>query len=560
VKPSTRTELLPLAVLTALAVAASGLILYAGRDTIFFFDEWDFVLGRRGTSLDTLLEPHVGHLSLVPILIYKALFVTVGLEPYWPYRLVVLLLHLTCVGLLYSIARRRLGAWAAVAVASLLLFLGAAWEVLLWPFEISYLGSLAGGLGAWLALQEEGRGRNVAAAGLITVALASSGVGVPLALGILAGLLLVADRRRRAWVVAPGLALYAVWLVAYGLSDNSAESPELSNLPELPGYAAGMAASAAGGITGLGEDWGRIAVVALAVVVVLRVARKGVSPWLGAALVSVGLFWALTALSRADVAPASSSRYIYPSVVFLLLAAVELAPDWNAWRHRVSGRPLVWALVAGAVAWSALGNSDSLRDGARALRSATDAVEPALAALEVSDGAAAADERPAPQYAPQVSAGPYLAAVRDFGSPLPDGLGAELGAAGGAVDSALLGAERVAGTPAPADTATGQAPAVVQAIMGATRIAGGCVVFRPEGVPAALDVRVAPGATLLVENRGAAPAELRLRRFGGDFPAQALAQLPARERLAIALPRDASPTPWVARLSPSDAVAACLAG
>ena len=34
-------------------------------------------------------------------LVYKVLFEIVGREPYWPYRVAAVTVHLTCVGLIY---------------------------------------------------------------------------------------------------------------------------------------------------------------------------------------------------------------------------------------------------------------------------------------------------------------------------------------------------------------------------------------------------------------------------------------------------------------------------
>jgi hypothetical protein len=100
---------------------------------------------------------------------------------------------------------------------------------------------------------------------------------------------------------------------------------------------------------------------------------------------------------------------------------------------------------------------------------------------------------------------------------------------------------------------------VVQAITGAATRSGGCVRFAPAGAPAALDVEAPAGATLVIRNEGAIPAQVRLRRFGADFGAQALGEAPPRGRVALALPGDAGSMPWTARLSPAEPVVACLA-
>ena len=61
-------------------LVAAVVILYLGRETIFFYDDWGFVFERRDVSLDSLLTPHNGHLVFVPTLIYKVLFVTAGMS------------------------------------------------------------------------------------------------------------------------------------------------------------------------------------------------------------------------------------------------------------------------------------------------------------------------------------------------------------------------------------------------------------------------------------------------------------------------------------------------
>jgi hypothetical protein len=54
VRPS-RLATLYLLVASSIASAA---ILWAGRGSSFFSDEWEFVVARRGWTLDTFLVPH----------------------------------------------------------------------------------------------------------------------------------------------------------------------------------------------------------------------------------------------------------------------------------------------------------------------------------------------------------------------------------------------------------------------------------------------------------------------------------------------------------------------
>ena len=107
-------------------------------------------MDRRPWRRDIFLEPYNGHLSAVPIAIYKLLFVTVGIDSVALYRLTLLGLHLVCVALLFVYARRRVGDWLAVLVAASLLFLGSGWHDLLVPFQIGFLVSIAAVLGALL--------------------------------------------------------------------------------------------------------------------------------------------------------------------------------------------------------------------------------------------------------------------------------------------------------------------------------------------------------------------------------------------------------------------------
>ncbi len=235
-------------------LVAAVVILYLGRETIFFYDDWGFVFERRDVSLDSLLTPHNGHLVFVPTLIYKALFVTAGIESYWPYRVAALVLHLICVGLLFQIALPRVGAWPAAALGVVVLFLG------------SRLGGAAvadqpglprsrwsPGLGAWLLIDRPGRARDVAASALVATALMSFALGVPVALGILTRLVLDPSVRRRAWIAALPLGLFAIWYLTFGQDNPSPQTSfSLSNLPDVPGYMLGHGGGGGGRAHGAG--------------------------------------------------------------------------------------------------------------------------------------------------------------------------------------------------------------------------------------------------------------------------------------------------------------------
>jgi hypothetical protein len=50
----------PTLVLAGLLLVAGCLLLYAGRHLTFFYDEWAFILGRRGGGLHAYLDPITG--------------------------------------------------------------------------------------------------------------------------------------------------------------------------------------------------------------------------------------------------------------------------------------------------------------------------------------------------------------------------------------------------------------------------------------------------------------------------------------------------------------------
>jgi len=235
----------PGVVLAALLLLAGALILYAGRHLTFFYDEWNFILDRRGGSVDTYLGAHNGHPVLFAVIVYKLLFATVGLSHYTPYRVVTVALHLLCAALLYALVRRRLGPWLALAPTTLLLFMGTAYEDLLWPFQIGLLASVAGGLGALLCLERRDRRGDVAAAALLLWSLTGSAVGVPFLVACAVTLIAQRGAWSRLWVVAAPAAIFALWYLGWGVSEQITSDGVLG----APRYVADAAAGALAGIT-----------------------------------------------------------------------------------------------------------------------------------------------------------------------------------------------------------------------------------------------------------------------------------------------------------------------
>jgi hypothetical protein len=153
-------------------------------------------------------------------------------------------------------------------------------------------------------------------------------------------------------------------------------------------------------------------------------------------------------------------------------------------------------------------------------------------------------------HAPTLSAGPYFAAVRQYGSPVPGASTIDRESEGDKerTDSVLVQAlgisARPAGTPLP-----GPPLGVEQANAGRAQTSAPCVVFRPTGPGAFLDVAV-PGAGLLIaaHQRPTEPIKIALRRFAAAFSAPALTA-PGEGRSVLLLPRRHYPgRAWHARL------------
>jgi len=509
-RPSWRTLL----VLGLLALAAAVLVQHAGRGTIFFYDEWDFITRRRGLGADSFLTGHNGHLSALPVAVYKVLLQAFGLGTYWPYRLVLTLLHVLCGLLLFAVVRERTGDAAAVCAAALLLFLGSASDDLLWAFQIGFVGSMAAGLGMLLALDRRTTRGDVAAAVLLGTSLASSSLGVSFLVIAVVELGIRRDWGRLARVVVAPVGVYLLWRLGYGESDLRA-----GNLDDAPAYAFQMVSAAAGGLTGLGASAGPTLAILLLAGVAVSVVLVPPSPRLLAVLAGAASLWGLTALARAQLADPAATRYVYASVVLLLLAGAEMWPRGAVLR----GRVLAVAGVVTAVA--VLGNLLPLNQKAGSLRDNSEKVLAGVSALLLARDAAPPTYRPEPDAAPQIEAAKFLGAVDDFGSP---GL-SEAELARDREPDRVLADEVFSQLVPPVPTA---APAGARP-RDCTDLQPGQDIDLPDA-----------GALLFAVRRDAAPIELRLRRFASTPIPSALATVADGAPALVSTAPDAVQRPW----------------
>jgi hypothetical protein len=326
-------------IVSAAAVAIAATLLLASRTYTFYFDEWTFILTAPDWTWLTYLQPHNEHPSILFRLVYAGLLNTVGMRSYVPYMAVLLSLHAANAVLLFQVVRRRAGDLVAVAAAALLLVLGAAWEDLLWAFQIAWLASVACGLGMMLVFQARPTRRNLAfAVSLAAASVMFSGIGLMFI--AFAGAFLAArpGRRRQVfWLVPLGVALIA-WYLAFGRSGTPPNPPPTAaNVLLVPLYAVWGLGQSAAGLIGQGGQWGPPTLAVAVVAIGLRWWRQRPDPFAVGVVASLLTLYVVTGLVRAQLGyqQSGSSRYIYEGAVGWLILLGDAAGDlpWRGtWR------------------------------------------------------------------------------------------------------------------------------------------------------------------------------------------------------------------------------------
>ncbi len=349
------------AVLGFAMLCSAGLILYATHGQGFAIDELFYygrVTDKQGAlvhyqpfSPEYLLAPFNDHLPLGGRFTYEVVFATIGAE-YTVFVLINIATLLACAALTFELARRRIGAAAALAPSIVLLFLGFSSEQLLWPLDFNTSGSLAAGLAAVLMLQREDRRGDVLACLLLTLSVAMIELGLCFAVGIAAWLAIRyrRDALRRAWIVLVPIVLYALWWIwARKFDQSEASTGNIGLIPEtfLDGAAAVM-----GSLTGTNPievgsyattaTWfGKALAIAAGLALIARL-------WLGAVprtiwvwLVVLATYWVLLAGAER---PAVAGRYVLVGAVMIVLIAADAVG--RRIPGGVSAALLVLALVA----------------------------------------------------------------------------------------------------------------------------------------------------------------------------------------------------------------------
>jgi hypothetical protein len=524
--------------LGALGIASFAVIVVLGTRLTFFNDDWYFLLQRPGLEshggLDVLLAPHNSNLVLLPALAYKLLVAIFGLSSQLPFRVVLAVLLVSIGVLVFLLVSARVGQLLGLACVAVVLFLGAAWEDLLFFASIDLVGSVAAGLTALWALERDGARSRAVACALLVCSVAFSNVGIPFALAA-AVLVLLRAEPRRLWVAVVPVLLFGLWWAV----DGSAQPSHLSahNIEHLPRYIYDSLSAGLASATGLGRGspsdvytHGHIvlAVVAAGTVVAALAGwrpRRTVLIPVTAALA----FWCLTGASYYAGRDPFASRYQLIDVVLLILIAAELA------RGAELGR-LLRAVVVLATAAIVFSNIEGpLSYGYNFLARESAYVKAELGALEIAGnhappGLQLTDAVAHDPFLSGVTAGRLWAETRAHGN-VPSYTPAQIMAASPlerqGADGVLALAERLAPLP-PAAAGYGQR---------------GCLGVNTGPSGHSSEAQLAPGTWLLI-NTGKAGLAVGVRRFAPAGLPVYVALIAPRQAERLTIPRDTVAIPW----------------
>lgn len=532
------------AALAAAVVISGALLLSLDSQLTFIADDWELLVARKGLSAGTVFEPFHENIMVGPAIVYKLLLGIFGMSSALPFYVVSISLFLASAVLLFLYLRARIGDWLAFLGALLILFLGAAFEDLLWAFQLGYFASAAAGMGMLLALDREDERGDWIACGLLVVSLAFSSLGLVFLLGAIVDLVLGRrPRLRRISVVLLPAALFAFWWLGWGREAESHLSGE--NLTHLLSYVYDAAAAGLTSLMGLATGdgtspdqphliWGKLLVGLVVGLVGLRIYRdKGISRGLAIALVMALAFWVLAGLNRSEERFPTSSRYQYPSALFLLLVIGESLRGL-----RVPRATLVLA-TAGVVAAAVGGVSLMEREHEDRWRPAAEAVRSSLAAVELAGPSADPAFPVTFPPNPTVPAVRYLDAAHAHGSPAYS-------------EAELIG--RPEPKRAAADLTMAQA-------LGLALVTPHAEDARCQSLAASAGGET--GLTLLhggfsLEDQSGEPVEVVLRRFAEDGFSVSLGLLESGQKTALTIPPDASEKPWQLGLQGSGQVRLCV--
>jgi hypothetical protein len=542
----------PVLLLAATIVAAAIVLILAQWGVTYFQDTFAFLLDRQDFSADSFFAPHNEHIVVIPVAITKLLLAVFGMTSNTPEQVAMALTLFAAAILLFVYVRRRIGPWAALIAATLLLFLGSGWSVLLWPFENEFTLPIVFGLAALLLLEREDSRGDGWACLMLSLGVLSGSLGVCF---LVAAFVDVVLRRRergwaRAYVFAVPLLIYLAWYAGWG--HEAEHHMTLENLLNSPVYVLEGFASGLAGLAGLTttpissppqNDWGRpLLVAAIALVAFGQWRRPGFSRGFWVVSAAAVTYWLLAAFNYIPGREAAATRYVYAGAVFVLLMAAELLRPWPF------SRRALW--VAAAVALLAIGpNLAKMKEGGAWEKQQSVLTRADLAALEIAR----------PHVPPTftlgsfdvagtaslliVEAGKYFEAVDRWGSPAYSPAELERAPADG-----RKYADIVLGQALPVSTAT------TAGSFDTGSAAENCIALEPGSAPP--EVQLGPGVTR-IEVAPGEPASFSLRRFAtGEYPVHT-AGAEGESTTLLKIPRDRADRPWFLHVEAAQLVRVC---
>jgi len=267
-------------------------------------------------------------------------------------------------------------------------------------------------------------------------------------------------------------------------------------------------------------------------------------------IVGALVFWSLAGLARAQLGEPGSSRYVYPSIVFILVCLIAFLPESRNHSPRLPPVRAI-ALVGAGLAFILLGNLQSLRSYAH-FRTEFDT------ASNAELGAELIAHRPSD---------PYVQATDALGSPALSGsqimsLSEKLRLK---ADSIILRIEQPPlRAPVSADLLSAGTPLIHQyrgvfidevAVPGAP---AKCARLTPVDSNATATLRVASGHTLYLALRGSGAVDVWARRLAHSFgPAPLHTLVSGGSPAIVSFPPDHSRLPWHIRLAPTVPTIVC---
>jgi hypothetical protein len=560
----------PILLLGAAIAISSLLLLYLGRGQTPVVDQWAYIYAYMPWTVESLLTPHSGHLIVLPLVVYKAMFELFGIESQIPYQMLNLALSATVAALLFALIRNAVGDFSALAAATLILFYGAGADVLIPTFQITNLIAIASGLAMLLVLRRENLRGDVFACLLLAMSLASMSIGVAFAAGAALALALrpTGARLRRGWVVAVPVVAFAAWVL--WARKFGEETVYVHNLKVLGSAFVDQLGAVLAGLTGLfttpngpgpganpvpiRTTWGPALVVGLAALLILRLRRSPKpSPQAFVAVAVLVVYFLLVGISLNAFRNTFDTRLVYLGSVLTLLAVAELCAPWRPTRTALGAISVV-------LAFSLCANIVELSDSAKGWRGQWDSTKAKLGAVQLAGDAGVRSvlvEEPPDAMSFDVATAQRIAA--DFGLPAYSEASLKAAAAGTrqVADEELgrvLALKPRAGS-VPRPTATGSRVRLDTVAAGTARERANCVLVQPasNGTSTVL-LDLPPGG---IAYRSKSPVEVALGRFA-DSPAVSIP--PRSGSTILRIPRDAGRVPWRASVSTGARTLICPAG